>query len=473
MKMTKGLLGRWLRNTVSIMMALILFGAAAVSVTIAIYYYSVASTTVETKARAGLKVAQSYMERGDGDFYQTCVDYINSYISPDEAVLQLVSPDGEILAASEGSLTSVHYARTEDVSEAFESKEVSVFRGKDTDADERVVSASAAVYDEDGEVIGALRFSMSLQQTDRQVTLFCVASFAVAIVILLVIYIRGTYYVRSILEPVSEITKTAKRIAGGSYGVQIKRQYDDEIGELADTINDMSNKISQNEKMQSEFISSVSHELRTPLTAIGGWSETLLSGGATVDSSDARRGLSIILRETKRLTGMVEELLEFTRMQDGRFTLSIAPGNIRSDFEDTVFMYGNRLQNENIKLEYLENDDDIPEIPCDIPRMRQVFLNLLDNAAKHGGEGGKITAEIRREDTEVVIRIRDFGPGIPEDELPLVKKKFYKGSSKARGSGIGLAVCEEIVTMHGGTLTLSNADGGGILVTIRLPIGEQ
>ena len=136
-------------------------------------------------------------------------------------------------------------------------------------------------------------------------------------------------------------------------------------------------------------------------------------------------------------------------------------------------MYGNRLKNENITLEYLDNDDEIPEISCDIPRMRQVYLNLLDNAAKHGGEGGKITAEIRREDSEVVIRIRDFGPGIPEDELPLVKKKFYKGTSKARGSGIGLAVCEEIVSMHNGTLTLSNAEGGGILVTIRLPIGEQ
>ena len=102
--------------------------------------------------------------------------------------------------------------------------------------------------------------------------------------------------------------------------------------------------------------------------------------------------------------------------------------------------------------------------------MRQVFLNILDNAVKHGGEGGKITAEMRREDDEVVIRIRDFGCGIPAEELPLVKKKFYKGSSKARGSGIGLAVCEEIVSMHNGTLTLENAPGGGTLVTIRLPI---
>lgn len=167
---------------------------------------------------------------------------------------------------------------------------------------------------------------------------------------------------------------------------------------------------------------------------------------------------------------MVEELLEFTRMQDGRFTLNVEPADIRSEFEDTVFMYGSRLKQEGIQLEYLENDDEIPDLPCDVSRMRQVYLNILDNAAKHGGEGKKITASMSLEEGVVAIRIRDFGHGIPEEEIPHVKMKFYKGSTKARGSGIGLAVCEEIVTMHGGTLTLENAVGGGIEVTIRLPL---
>ena len=291
------------------------------------------------------------------------------------------------------------------------------------------------------------------------------------------VYVSGRYFVKSILVPVQELTATAKRISAGSYGVQIPRKSDDEIGELTDTINEMSEKISRAEKMQSEFVSSVSHELRTPLTAISGWSETLLSAGTGVDSAEARRGLSIIQREAARLTDMVEELLEFTRLQDGRFTLNVVPCDLRTEFEDTVFMYGSRLRQEGIVLDYLENDDDIPEIPCDPARMKQVFLNILDNAAKHGGEGGRITAEICRENADgqdsVVIRIRDFGPGIPEEELPLVKKKFYKGASKARGSGIGLAICEEIVTMHNGVLDIANAEGGGAVVTIRLPIAEQ
>ena len=289
----------------------------------------------------------------------------------------------------------------------------------------------------------------------------------VLLMVLVVVMISSGYYLRSIMNPVAEITEKAKRIANGSYGVQIKTPYRDEIGELADTINEMSNKIAQNEKMQAEFISQLSHELRTPLTVINGWSETLLAD-ENMDA-DTRQGMKIISSEAKRLTEMVMELLDFTRMQDGRMTLTVEPTDIRAEFEDTVYMYGSRLAQDGIQLNYLDNDEDIPEIPCDPKRLRQVFLNILDNAAKHGGEGKRIDASMHYEDDAVVVRIRDYGPGIPEDEIPLVKKKFYKGSSKARGTGIGLAVCDEIVEMHGGTLTLENAQGGGTLVTVTLP----
>ena len=150
-------------------------------------------------------------------------------------------------------------------------------------------------------------------------------------------------------------------------------------------------------------------------------------------------------------------------------TLNVEPTDIRAEFEDTVFMYGSRLAEEGISLKYMENDQEIPEISCDPQRMRQVFLNILNNAVKHGGEGKRIDADIVFKEDFVVIRIRDYGPGIPEDELALVKKKFYKGSSKARGTGIGLAVSDEIVQMHGGELILENALSGGTIVTIRLP----
>lgn len=153
-------------------------------------------------------------------------------------------------------------------------------------------------------------------------------------------------------------------------------------------------------------------------------------------------------------------------------TLNIEQADIRAEFEDTIYMYGKRLAQDGIELEYEDNDDEIPEIACDPKRLRQVFLNILDNAAKHGSDGKKITASISYAADVVTVRIRDYGPGIPEDEIPLVKKKFYKGSSKARGSGIGLAVCDEIVQLHGGRLKLENAPDGGTLVTVSLPITQ-
>jgi len=318
-----------------------------------------------------------------------------------------------------------------------------------------------------GEVIGVLRFVTSTRIMDRQIMSVALFSLLGLLVVTALVLISSGYYIHSVLKPVADITDKAKRIAGGTYGIQIQNKYNVEIGELADTINELSSQLDRNEKMQTEFISSLSHELRTPLTAITGWSETLI-GDETLDA-DTLRGMRIILREAKRLTEMVVDLLDFTRIQDGRMTLHVENADIRGEFEDTVYMYGSRLAQEGLKLEYLDNDEDIPEITCDAKRMRQVFLNILDNAAKHGGEGERIQASMHYENGAVFVYIRDFGPGIPEDEIPLVTKKFYKGSSKARGSGIGLAVCDEIVAMHGGELTLENAPGGGTLVTVKLP----
>ena len=272
--------------------------------------------------------------------------------------------------------------------------------------------------------MGVLRFVTSTRVVNQQIFYIACISMMVLAVFLLVVLLSGGFFMKSIMVPVAEITEKARRIASGSYGAQIQTRYDDEIRDLADTINEMSTKISQNEKMQAEFISQLSHELRTPLTVINGWSETLLADERMDD--ETRQGMKIISSEAKRLTGMVTELLDFTRMQDGRMTLNVELTDIRSEFEDTVYMYSSRLAQDGITLEYLENDGDIPEIPCDGQRLRQVFLNVLDNAAKHGRDGKRIEASISYENDQVVVRIRDFGPGIPEDELGLVKKKFYK-----------------------------------------------
>ena len=173
--------------------------------------------------------------------------------------------------------------------------------------------------------------------------------------------------------------------------------------------------------------------------------------------------------KAERLTGMVTEMLEFARIQDGRFNLRIELIDIAAELEDALFTYGELMKQAGVEVSYEQPANEIPLIPGDPERLKQVFLNLLDNAAKHGGDGQKVEVSLAEVPRGVCIRIRDHGRGIPEGELPHVKEKFYKGSSKNRGTGIGLAVCDEIVTRHGGELTIENAEGGGCRVTILLP----
>ena len=322
-----------------------------------------------------------------------------------------------------------------------------------------------------GNVVGVMRLVTSLRAANRQVMLAVLAICLIALLCMVLIVISNLLFINNVVEPVAVVSEAAKRIAAGSYGFQIEQKYTDELGELVDNINDMSRQIGQNEKMKSEFISSVSHELRTPLTAINGWGETILED-PTGDPVQMRRGIRIILNEARRLSTMVEELLEFSKMEDGRFTLRIEETDLQAEFEDAIFTYRELFRQEGIELRYEAGDEDLPPIPGDPERLKQVFCNVLDNAAKHGGAGKRIDASIVREGGEQVVRVRDYGPGVPEEELPYVKQKFYKGSSKARGSGIGLAVCDEIVKLHGGTFEIGNAEGGGAVVTIRLPSSE-
>lgn len=289
----------------------------------------------------------------------------------------------------------------------------------------------------------------------------------IAIIIAAYIILVNIWFDHYISKPIEDLSESARHIADGSYGAQVPSVGDNEIGRLTDDINIMSEKIARSDKATAEFISQISHELRTPLTAILGWSETLQYDPAIKDES--LRGVKIISKEAERLTGMVADLLEFTRIQDGRFNLRMELVDIAAELEDSLFTYGKLMSEAGIEVNYQPPEYDIPLISGDPERLKQVFLNLLDNAAKHGGSGKRIEASMSYDGKDVIVYIRDFGPGIPEDELPLVKKKFYKGSSSVRGTGIGLAVCDEIVEMHGGTLTLENAEGGGTLVTIRLP----
>ena len=460
----RGIRRRWLLNSVSVVALIIVLAVGAFTASLVNYYYRDTADDLEKEAASTANGFRLYTR---SDYRTAAQQTVNSYEEKGRLELQFLDTGGAVLYSG-NDLTAGSMPSTPEIQRAMESRSAASWQGRDPSTGERILAASSPVIYQ-GETVGVIRYVTSLSDIDRQFVLSMVIIVTIALAIFSMVYFSNLYFVRSIVEPLAAITEIARVIADGSYGVQIEKRYDDEIGELTDAINDMSLKIRQSEKTQSEFISSVSHELRTPLTAINGWAETIQSGELK-DPADVRKGLDIILSEARRLTNMVEELLEFSRIEDGRFTLSVEPLDLKAELEDAVYTYREFFRREGIELTYQDCPEEMIPISGDPERLRQVFCNLLDNAAKHGGSGKRIDVSLQTLGEEAVIRIRDYGPGVPPAELPLIKNKFYKGSSKARGSGIGLAVCEEIVTRHEGKLEVGNAEGGGFVVTIRLPI---
>ena len=473
----KGLKKRWLLNSMLITLIVVIVAIGAFAVAVGSNYYIGVQTSLENKAKTATDFFANYITKTYAEYYQSAYNYTERFDERDKLELQFINTGGSVEISTYG-ITAGTSPGTPEINEAIRNKKISTWMGKSPTTGERIIAVSSPMIYSNGQVVGVMRYVSSLRNIDRQVMLSVLGAVAIGLLILAFVFTMNMLFIRSIVKPVQEITGVARRIADGGYGVKIESTYSDEIGELTNAINEMSLAISRSDKMKTEFISSVSHELRTPLTAITGWGETLMYD--TEMSEDSQKGISIILKEARRLTRLVEELLEFTRMADGRFTVNVIDIDLEAELEEATFTYGELLRQEGMSLEYEPAPEPLPMMAADPQRLKQVFLNVLDNAAKYGRDGKRIIVTIslsRNYDDSgrdyAMITVRDFGPGIPEDELPHVKDKFYKGSSKERGSGIGLAVCDEIVRLHDGVLKIENAQGGGTLVTVLLPVNKQ
>ena len=462
----RGLRERWLFSAALPILLLLVLAVALFSIGVQEYYYSAMRSGLESRARIAAETFSGYGVKSYSEYYRLASYSAETFEEKDTIELQFINTNGRVQVSSYG-LTAGTLPGTSDIDAAV-GGEMASYQGRDPQTGENILAVSYPLYF-NSRVVGVLRYVTSLREAQHRVLMDSLLASAAALVCMVLIAASNAIFINNVVEPVAVVSDAARRISGGSYGIMIENRYRDELGELVDNINDMSMKISQAEKIQQEFISSVSHELRTPLTAISGWAETLsVDPGSNLDQT--KRGLGIILKESRRLTTMVEELLEFTKMQDGRFTLRVESVDLAGELEDAVYTYFELFRQEGIEVCYTGPDDDIPPVVADSERMKQVFCNVLDNAAKHGGSGKRIDVSVAAENGSMVIRVRDFGPGIPVEELPYVKQKFYKGSSKARGSGIGLAVCDEIMRLHNGTFDIANAPGGGAVVTMTLPM---
>ena len=462
-----GIRGRWMMNSLSFVLVILAAVMILISVGVSGYYYATVRDNLVSRAVTASDTFRKYFTDTYDQFYTQAESTVTTFSEQDKLEQQFLDANGRILLSTSG-LSGGGLASTEDATQALATQKTSVFTGRDLLSDERVMSVTAPLLSSRGDLVGGVRFITSLRVVERQIWIIIGVSLLACLVFLIFVVASNSYFIRSIVDPVLKINNIAKEIAAGRYGVRLQKTYDDEIGELCDTINYMSDEINRAERMKNDFISSVSHELRTPLTAIGGWSETLLAGGGE-DPEEVMQGLTIIQKEAGRLTRMVEELLDFARIESGRMKLEVENFDLSIELYEAVYMYENLLRKSGIRLNYDEDVEANYFVNGDRHRMKQVFLNILDNAAKYGGDGKRIDIRLVRDGGKLVATVRDYGQGIPEAELPFVKEKFYKGSSKQRGSGIGLAVTEEIVALHGGTLDIASAVGEGTTVTVTLP----
>lgn len=390
---------------------------------------------------------------------------VEMFDEKDKFEFMLLDGSGMVLTTSSGTF-SQELAAGDDFYQAVTGSSgagVSTFR---TSAGERVMAVSVLVpYAADG--ITAMRLVTSLTLVDRQMVQYVLISLGLVLLVLGVTVWNGLFFVRSIVLPLGRVEATATKIAAGDLTVRLPEpRYDDEIGRLCATINQMAEALAETERMKNDFISSVSHELRTPLTSIKGWVETVAAQGPA-DEEVYRRGMAVISAETDRLYAMVEDLLDFSRLQNG-VKLDCQVLDLVAEATDAALFIEPRMQKEGLRLIYEEPPEPYP-VWADPARLRQVFVNILDNAVKYSRPGGSVTLLLSRSGSTVTAAVRDEGRGIAPDDLEKVRLKFFKGRNAVRGSGIGLAVVDEIVRALGGTLDIASTLGEGTTVSVTLP----
>ena len=377
----------------------------------------------------------------------------------------LLDSQGRIISTSSGQKEAGLFSQ-DDFIQALESVEgqgESIYR---TSQGEKVMSITLLAPYPVGE-IAALRMVTSLTLVDQVISQYALISLVMAALVVGGSLLSGLYFIRSIVQPLARVEATATRIARGDLEVRLPpTHYQDEVGRLCQTINQMAEDLGKTERMKNDFISSVSHELRTPLTSIKGWIETI-SAIRDPEDENYRKGIAIIGQEADRLYNMVEELLNFSRLQNG-VQLECESLDLVAEVTDVALFVQPRMTSLGIALDYQEPELMVP-VWADPNRLRQVLVNVLDNAIKYSNSGSTIHLELLSEVDNVYICIRDEGRGISPEDLENVKLKFFKGKNAERGSGIGLAVVEEIVTAMDGSVEIASQLGEGTTVTIRLP----
>ena len=393
------------------------------------------------------------------------IDDVDVFWRQTTAQVQILNPSGKVLMDSIGALHTNELVDTNDVKKA-KSGEKGTWIGNVDYSDSAVMAVSYPLVVE-GEAIGILRFISTLEYINGKIKGVAKILLTVGFIVILISGFVSIFLANTIVKPLKEVTDVAEKMADGQLKVRSEKRFDDEIGKLSDTLNYMAEELIKKEQLKNDFISSISHELRTPLTSIKGWAITLKSQGLTNEELIID-GLDIIEKETDRLAIMVEELLDFSRFVSGRISLDKEDVNIGLLIEQVGKQLEPRAGGRNIKLEY-SYDSELPIIIADENRIKQVLINLLDNALKFTPDGGNVKLIAASIEDGVLIEVEDTGIGISPEDLPYIKEKFYKGKSSKSHTGLGLSICDEIIKLHEGVMKVESELDIGTKISVFLP----
>ncbi len=426
-------------------------------------YYKNLEDSLYNQIKISCELYEKYFS--DASLSDNVLNNVDSFWKQTDAQVEILDTKGKVLMDSIGYMPDNDEVFA-DVVEALENGK-GVWIGK-VPYDNSPVMAVSSVLKVDGSTIGVLRFITSLRKVNDDIRSVSRVFIIIGIAVSIASVVLSLLLSATIVYPLKRVTKIASRMAQGDFSVRGEKIFNDEIGRLSDTLNYMADEISERDRLKNEFISSISHELRTPLTSIKGWAVTLMESGLE-DREIFDTGLDIIEKESDRLTQMVEELLDFSRLATGK--ISIKKESII--LEELLCTVGRQLAPRATReglVFNIEMDDELPQLYTDGNRLKQVIINILDNAFRFTPEGGKVILKACASGGEVVLSVTDTGCGIPPDELPNIKEKFYKGRNSKLGSGIGLSICDEIIKLMNGRLTIYSTVNKGTQVVIRIPI---
>ena len=288
---------------------------------------------------------------------------------------------------------------------------------------------------------------------------------------LIITFYLGATVINKTIQPIKEMEAAANRVSKGDYSTILHYDSTDEIGRLSAAFNKMSKAIQGEEEQRRRFIGDVSHELRTPLSYIKGYTQVLLDD-IVEDEEEQKKYLQLIARESNRLQGIVQDLLDLTKLEEKVYNLNLVPIAFAQCIEDVMLKYERIFMERGLKLKLDLNPDVI--IMGDEGRLEQIICNIIENAIRYSKESGTISIELIMEEDHCKLNITDNGIGMDKEDLEKVTERFYR-VNKARsrfdgGTGIGLSIVKQLMNLHNGTLSIDSRLNVGTKVTLIFPL---